>query len=196
MLENQKVYGAYVHAFPTNEGEVFYVGKGDERRSRSLKGRGIDHQDVIDKTGKENIRICFIPCESEKEAFALERSLIKIHRIIGQPLTNKTDGGEGPSGLRFKMSEEAKQKISASLKGRPGTPHTEETKKRLSDIRKTKVGWKHSEETKAKIKAAHTGKKKSPEHVEKMRQAPKGKKLSAEHIAKLRAGHKRYYEQS
>lgn len=70
------------------------------------------------------------------------------------PLTNLTDGGEGPNG--FVMPESAKASIAAS---KVGVPRSEETKAKL---RVANLGTKHgptSEEQKAKLRASNLGKK-------------------------------------
>jgi hypothetical protein len=78
----------------------------------------------------------------EKEALRLECERIAFWRDIVD-LANKTDGGEGVSGL--KMSKEAKAKMRAAKLGKPGNITT--------------LGMKFSEETKAKMRAAKVGKK-------------------------------------
>ena len=109
-------------------------------------------------------------------------------------LRNKSDGGDGSSGVivspetRRKRSERMKgvtrpqwiyDKIAASNRGktasaetrakqsaaRKGKTCTEEHKRKVSEAKK---GFKHTEEAKQKMSAARKGKKLSPEHVEKI----------------------------
>jgi hypothetical protein len=89
--------------------------------------------------------------------------LIALLKGMGMTLVNRTDGGEGSSGLV--MSDEAKAQISTTLKSQLGRPHTDETK--------------------AKISAANTGKKRTEEA--KMKMGRKGKIVSAETREKLKA---------
>jgi group I intron endonuclease len=96
-------------------------------------------------------------------AFDLERILIEQHNTFHPNGLNLTKGGEGGSGAKLGrvLSQETKDKISASLVGKPsprkGVILTEETKRKLSESKMGKpsnrVGYKHSEETIAKIKA-------------------------------------------
>ena len=116
---------------------------------------------------KENI--------SEDEALILEKTLIKMYREVGEPLTNLTNGGEGISG--YKHTKEALAKISAASSAKTyseeskkkmsqsqmGSTHTPESKKIISQKQKEvcakqgnqfltgKSKGKHSKETKLKI---------------------------------------------
>jgi hypothetical protein len=159
-LQAKKFY-VYIHSKP--DGTPFYVGKGCGIRAHRFTIRNPHHKNVVNKYGKENIIIGKLECESELMAFEREKWLISLFKGIGIELTNRTDGGEGSSGLV--MSEEAKTQISAKLKGQPGRPHTNETK--------------------AKISAANTGKKRTEEA--KMKMGRKGKIVSAETREKLKA---------
>ncbi|MDD5022440.1 MAG: NUMOD3 domain-containing DNA-binding protein [Endomicrobiaceae bacterium] len=66
---------------------------------------------------------------SEESAKEIERMVIASLKSQNIPLYNLTDGGEGMSGLR--LSEEAINKISVALKGKPKSP---EHRQRLSEI--------------------------------------------------------------
>ena len=55
------------------------------------------------------------------------------------------------------LSEEIKQKISNSMKGREGHKHTEETKQKMVD-NKYALGYRHTLETKEKMSAVLKGK--------------------------------------
>lgn len=88
----------YLHLRP--DGSLFYVGKGQGKRSHEFTaGRNQYHKNIVAKYGAENIRVSIIPCESEDHAFATEIQLIKSFRLVGDELANMTDGGEGASGL-------------------------------------------------------------------------------------------------
>lgn len=100
---------AYIHCRP--DGSPFYVGKGKDRRCYEMRGRSSHHQNVINKYGANNILVGKLECSSENIAFDLEKGLIKCHRRMEVELTNKTDGGDGVSGLVH--TSETKEKISA-----------------------------------------------------------------------------------
>ena len=154
--------------------ECFYVGKGKGDRAYRMRGRNLHHRAIMDKLSREGsgmeVRMVATGL-SENEAFSLEIERISFWRELGIDLANHTNGGDGISGL--KMSLEAKAKMSAAKKGKPGNV--------------TMLGRKHSDETKAKMSAAHKGVKKSPDHAAKVGLRHKGKIASLETRAKLSA---------
>ncbi len=82
----------------------------------------------------------------------------------GWTLTNLTKGGEGAPGLV--MPEEQKERIRASMMGRPspmkGRKHSKETRRRMSAAHKGnsyRLGTKTTEETREKMSRAHSGSK-------------------------------------
>lgn len=91
----------YTHAKPN--GDIFYVGKGSGKRAWdfSPSRRTKHHINIINKYGRNNIKVTIIPCEWEYLAFKLERALISGHRYLGVALINLTDGGEGAAGRKF-----------------------------------------------------------------------------------------------
>ena len=169
----------YLHMRPDKFGldSVFYVGKGTEKRIRSVhRKHNSHHTRIVNKVGKENVRVVSFPCISEDAAFELEKVLIKAFRDAGIQLCNCTDGGEGASGYvhtdatRAKMSaanlgvrptDETKAKLSAAAMGNKrwlGVRHTEETKAKISAAamgNKNCLGVRCTEETKAKLSAAN-----------------------------------------
>jgi predicted GIY-YIG superfamily endonuclease len=191
--------GAYTHAHP--DGSVFYVGKGTEKRARLLKGRNQHHANIVRKYGVENIIVGWVECESEEQAFGLEKHLIATCKEIGIKLCNQTDGGEGMSNpseeTRAKLSDarkgkivgvETRAKISVASKGKIISA---ETRIKMSDARKGKI---LGAETRAKLSAASKGRKHPPRSDEcraKLSAASKGKqyhlghKHSQESIAKM-----------
>ena len=161
---NGKQFYAYMHTKP--DGTPFYIGKGNGRRVRNFSKRNQHHKNTVAKYGRENIHIGYMECSSESVAFDLEMGLIKCVKRMGIKLTNLTDGGHGVSGLV--VTPEQRAKISATLTGRKGSPHTDASK--------------------AKISAANKGRKRTPEEIQKMSIAAKNKKpLSDETRAKLSA---------
>lgn len=141
--------------------ECFYVGKGNGDRAYRRNGRGQHWNNIVSKlerigSGYE-IRLVATGL-TEKLSFDLEKERIAFWRDKVD-LANKTDGGDGVSGL--KMSQEAKAKMSEKAKGRPGI--------------KSMLGRKHTDQTRAKMSASHKNVKKSPEHIMAARNALWGK---------------------
>ena len=93
----------YLHRRASN-GKVFYVGKGCRYRHKSLWNRSQHWQNIVNKHGY-TIEIVQTGMQ-EWWAFELECELILKYRDHG--LCNRTDGGEGASGVV--VSEETKQK--------------------------------------------------------------------------------------
>jgi hypothetical protein len=84
--------------------------------------------------------------------------------------------------------EDVRQKISASLTGRPGHKHTEETKQHLREVLKgVNAGRKLSDEHKQKLSKAGTGRKHSEEVKRQISESNKGQKRSEEARAKMSA---------
>jgi hypothetical protein len=145
----------YVYAYLRKDGTPYYIGKGSGNRAYSK-----NHSVYVPKDKR---KIVFISTElSELWALALERRFIRWYGrkdLSSGILRNKTDGGEGVSGLSH--SEETKQKISKANSGRSMKPVSEETKQKIREIR---TGKTHSEETKQKMR-----KPKKPSSVETQR---------------------------
>ncbi len=157
--------------------------------------------------------------DSTNEIKEKEKEFIALYGrwdLENGPLVNFTDGGQGTYNyifsedhrskiskgllaLNLKRSDETKNKISQSNKGRPRTKewidkfkesrknysHTKETVEKILNSRK---GYKHSEETKEKIRLAHIGKPKhkwSKEQIERLSKSMKGRVVSSETRLKL-----------
>jgi hypothetical protein len=140
--------------------EPFYVGKGSpERPYKHLKAvkynwsspayfHNIHKTNKIRKMlreGSEPIVYIYKNDLSAEESIELEKEVIKKigrkDKKLG-PLTNKTDGGDGPLGVS--ITDELRKKLSenhADFNGEKnpffGKKHREETKKRLTEIRLT-----------------------------------------------------------
>src|ERR1019366_7111100 len=96
-MDNQIMqFYTYLHCRPN--GEPFYVGKGHGVRAKKFSKRSDYHKHIVQKHGKENIRIFIFPCDSEQQAFADEIQTIAQLRKEGFNLCNLTDGGEGSTG--------------------------------------------------------------------------------------------------
>ena len=160
MTGNSKFYIYFHRSNITNE--VFYVGKGNDRRAFSSSGRNNFWHRVVRKHGY-SVSLTNTGL-TESQAFALEMEYIAQfgRRNVGTgSLVNLTSGGEGPSGVVH--SEEWKRNVSAKLKGRV-----------------------FSEEHKRKQTAAKIGRKRSDEMRRNLSNAKKGTRLTEEHKAKLR----------
>lgn len=147
--------------------ECFYVGKGKGNRAYKMRDRNAHHRAIMGKLSRDGsgmeVRMVATGL-TEDEAFALEIERIAFWRELGADLANKTNGGDGVSGL--KMSDEAKAKMAAA-----------------------KIGTKQSAETIAKRIAPLIGRKQPRHAVEICAEKRRGKKLSEDHKAKISASH-------
>jgi len=152
----------------------FYVGQ-DSNNNPEYYGSGTAFKLALKKYGKENfIKETLEVCSTQKELNEREKYWIKETKAqeLGY---NLAEGGFGVSN----MSNEIKQKISKSKKGKK---LSEETRKKMSEANKRK---KHTEETKRKLSEINKGKKLLPEHRKKLSESHKGIKLSEEHKRKI-----------
>lgn len=149
-------------------GTPYYIGYGKNRRAYSKHHRS--------PVPTDSYRIVILEKNlSEIGAKALERRLIRWwgrKDIDTGILLNRTDGGDGTSGVVFsdmhkkklslaKMgvsrgprSLEDKTKISLATRGKKQPPHSEDTKRRLSEVNTGKI---LSDETKRKISESKKG---------------------------------------
>ena len=168
-----KLFYVYEHWRPDTD-LPFYVGKGKGKRAYRTRDRSEHHGRVVRKLSTLGMCVevrLIASALTEEEAFNIERQRISMWRASGVKLVNHTDGGDGVSGLV--MSDEARAKMSASQKGKPGII--------------TMMGRKHSAETRAKMSIAHKGRPKSPEHAAKVGASHKGKTISSDARAKMSA---------
>lgn len=143
----------YIYAWISTKGLPYYIGKGNKKRAwHSVNG----HRPPKDKS-----KIVILESNlTELGAFALERRYIKWwgrKDIETGILINRTDGGDGQSGLKF----------------------SEKTKRYLSEIKQgeknNRYGIKHREESKEKTRQKLLNRKFSPETLLKMSIAKIGK---------------------
>lgn len=158
------IYALYDSRFPT---DLRYVGKTKQRLSRRLYGHRNPRDDtyvsrwerkVIADGG--SIEMLLLGSVEVHEWQSAERFAIAALRLLGYSLTNTADGGQGSSG--FKMSEDAKKRISSARKGKPKSPQ------HRAAISASQKGRKASDQARANQSAAQKGKKK-PRTSEAMR---------------------------
>lgn len=148
----------YTYIWRDASGVPFYVGKGKGKRAHNTKQRSKEFKEIYTQGGcAVEIVDWFI---HESQAHAHEVELIELYgrRDFGGTLVNKTDGGEGISGL----SAEGRAKISASKLGKKRGPLTDEHRARMSAALTGKPGKSPSAEARAKISAALTGRPGTP----------------------------------
>jgi hypothetical protein len=171
----------YVYVlFRHDTGQPFYVGKGRrDRVERHFSDLRNPHKSHIiaraKKVGCDIPRVKIAVGMTERQAFDVEIAFIDaIGREPNGPLVNLTDGGDGPSGGTWKLSEATIEKQNLAKRSRHGSF----------------VGRKHSEETLAKMRATAAARdcRHSPETRAKMSASGRLKKLTAEHRANIGKG--------
>lgn len=146
-----------------------YIGKhSTDNLDDGYMGSGIHIKRSIKKYGIENFTKEYIAfCDTEDKLNWFECFYIKKFNTRDSSIGyNLTDGGEGSLGR--KCSEETKNKISESKKGKShkGVKCSEETKKKISEAKKGKSSWNKgikagplSDETKLKLHNLNIGDK-------------------------------------
>jgi group I intron endonuclease len=182
-----KIYN-YVYLITNNLNGKIYVGKHSTYNlNDGYMGSGKLIKLAYNKYGIENFTKQILQfAETEEELNDLEMFYIKDLDAKTKGY-NLTDGGEGTVG--YKMSEEAKHKISNFQKQQncpwKHNPHSEEHNQKISESLKGEknpfFGKHHSEETKQKLR----GRKFSEEHKQKLRESRLGKTMSEETKRKI-----------
>jgi len=142
------------------------------------------------KNNPENYKLKIVSVfDTREEAMLLE---IKLHNKfnvgVNANFYNKckaTSTGFSTEGIPHTHSDETKEKISKSSKGRVVS---QKTKDKLS---KANSGKKHTQEHATKISKANKGKKHTQDHRSKLSKAKKGKTITQEHrsnISKAKKG--------
>ena len=140
--------------------------------------------------GKENFSkeiLCF--CKNDIELLDKESSLIIEHNTLTPNGYNRFIPNQKPgfSMSGIKHSEETKQRMSESMKGKnKGRIFTDEHKKRISESMKGKNSENKSEETKQKISKTLEGRKLSEEIKRKISNSKKGIKNSKQHNQRIK----------
>lgn len=172
----------YIHR-RQSDGQIFYVGKGKDRRAWSANGRNRYWRFIVAKHGF-SVQIVHEKLP-EHCALSLERAVVTA---IGKDrLANQTDGGGGICGWRH--SPEVRARIAEAGKGRKNNENqrrallehnanrvvSDETKRRQSIAASKRERRPHTAETRAKIAASHIGIRPSQEALRKMSIAKIGK---------------------
>jgi hypothetical protein len=175
---------------------VYYVGKGNSRRSRHndhvneayrlinwRKEQNNIHAGKTRKIIEQGLNPLFVKVfetVNKTDAFEKEIELIARYGRINMktgPLANLTEGGECATG--WKHTDEAKAKIS---KAHTGRILSEKQKQNLSKIH---TGMKHTNEAKRKISEFNIGRKHSIETRKKMSNSRKNRITSEETRKKM-----------
>ena len=182
------------HHINKSTGEVFYVGKGKNKRAYSKKARSEFWHNVVNKHGYEVL----IVEENITDEQACEREVYWINHFgrkdIGTGiLVNHTDGGDGVTGYIF--TEEDKQRMSEAHSGEKngfhGKKHSDETRLKMSLAKRGKTsnmkGKNLSDETKQHLREINLGKTLSAEHKQKIGDSLRGKPgISRSHTEEAR----------
>lgn len=178
-------YWVYIHTCKANGKR--YVGcttrvKPEYRWGRNGEGYLYnDHfRSAILKHGWNNFEHEVFEVDSKEEMYYAEKYLIAYyHTTESKYGYNNSTGGE-KSSLGCKHSEETRQRISESKKGKShlGKPCSEETRRKISEANKGKT---RSEEIRKKRSEVQKEKWLDSEYRRKMSEAHKGKPLSKEH---------------
>jgi hypothetical protein len=159
----------YTYAYLREDRTPYYIGKGNGRRAYQKQ--------KWHNPPKNKSRIIYLKQNlTEEEAFRHEIYMIAVfgRKDLGTGiLRNRTNGGEGVSGLVH--TDESKEKMSKASKGNSyfkGKKHTEESKRKNSEAHKGKI---LSEEHKRKVGEAFKGKILSEEHKRRISEGKKGK---------------------
>ena len=168
----------YIYLITNQINGKIYIGKHSTNNlDDGNMGSGVVIFKAKQKYGIENFSKDYLAfCDTEETLNYLEKFYIKKYKAkeVGY---NLTDGGDGALGR--KHTEEAKQKISKSLKGRKQYEMTEEIQQKQSISHKGRIspmkGKHQSEESRQKISGTLKGKTFSEEHKQKISEAKKGK---------------------
>ena len=154
MRTNNRAEMYYTYAYSRGDRTPYYIGKGSANRIRQNNGRTCNKP-------KDKSRVIFLKQNlTEEEAFRHEIYMIAVfgRKDLGTGiLHNRTDGGEGSSGL---VLSEATKKIMSEAKR--GKSKTEKHRKKLSEANKGKnnpfYGKTRTEESRKKQSESRKGK--------------------------------------
>jgi hypothetical protein len=148
----------YTYAYLREDGTPYYIGKGKGKRAYNRYGRSGATPPTRDRILilKKNL--------TEKEAFRHEVYMIAVlgRKDLGTGiLRNLSDGGDGcTSG--WVPSEETRQKISKSMRGKNTQPKSVEHRKKISNALKGRKPRAWTDEEREKVSLARKGIKTQP----------------------------------
>lgn len=167
------MFCVYEHIRPDTNA-IFYVGKGSHRRAYSKHRRNKHWNSVVAKAGGYSVRLVADSLE-EDLSFLVEMERIDQLKRIGLKLTNKTDGGEGPSGMRH--TEEAKRKIAEAQMGeKHWTVNHVYTEEHKAKLRLARSKFVYTDEIRAKISEAGKNRVYTDKTKERMSKSKQGSK--------------------
>lgn len=178
------MFYVYEHWRPDRD-ECFYVGKGRGGRANKMRDRNLHHRAIVKKLSAMGMAVevrMVATGLDEETAFDIEKQRIAFWRAAGIDLANKTDGGDGVSGLV--MSPEARAKMAAAKIGKKQDP--EAVAKRIAPL----IGRRQPRDAVEAAAQKRRGVSLSREHKEKLSLAHKGKVVSPEVRAVLSAANK------
>lgn len=170
----------FVYLDFTNDGEVFYVGKGNEKRCLKQKRNWL-HQFVCDEEGFN--RAIVFESENEQECFDKEIELIKEYCTFwryskcSDNACNFTKGGNGITGWKHSIDSLVKMK----------NPRSDEFSEKMKGNQNSK-GFKRTTEFKSNVSRRFKGIPKTSDHKNTIRQTLSGRKLPKTHCENIRLG--------
>jgi len=160
MRTNNRAEMYYTYAYLREDGTPYYIGKGSKNRIYQNNGRFCNKP-------KDKSRIIFLKQNlTEEKAFKHEKYMIAVfgRKDLGTGiLHNRTDGGEGSSGIV--LSEQTKKIMSEAKKGKT---KTKEHRRKISEANKGKnnpfYGKIRTEESRKKQSESRKGKYSGENH--------------------------------
>jgi hypothetical protein len=107
----------YIYAHYKPDGNIFYIGKGRNKRAWNTYGRNMFWHNTINKHGGYEVVLLYENL-SEEDALRLEKEEITFwgRRKDGGFLINLTDGGEGTSGRKFTQEQLNRHKTACRVR--------------------------------------------------------------------------------
>lgn len=174
-------YG-YIYLTTNSVNNIVYIGQSRGAFKKNYRGSGHILMRAIRKYGKDKFSTEPIEwCDSRDELNQSEKEHIAILRAFGAELYNLHPGGIG-------ARDKTANGIERIRRAQIGRTHSPEAKAKMSAAKKGKPGHPMSPENKLLLVLANTGTTRSVEARDKMRAAKKGKPghpISEEHKAKL-----------